>query len=586
MTESPTAAEGAPKETQTTSADASRSAAFRGKALVVDDEPTNCRLLTQMLHREGFTAVEAHNGEEAIQAFDAERPDIIFMDVMMPGMDGFEATRILKARSGSEFVPVIFLTALRDEKSLIQCTEAGGDDFLSKPFSFGILKARIQAMERVRDLQRAIASKNEALSALIEKDQEEQKLAERLLSRAVNTRNAATGRYRFVQRPATTFSGDLVLSQYLPDGGMRMLIADFTGHGLAAAIGALPVSDIFHSMTLKGADDDRVLSELNRKLHQLLPADRFMAAWLISISHSGDSLRWWNGGMPSGWLQTRHGLIELRSHALPLGILHPLPEQTDVNYLKVEPEDRLLLMSDGLLETSTIADGLMFEDAGFQQVLKQWEFATPIMDPLIESLDALRSGEPFDDITIVEIPLGGSGIAQPRLKKPPVQQSAWHWSIELTDARLDALPALEDVLGPLGLLEGLHDHIGALQTIVTELYTNALEHGVLQLDSSMKSAPDGFEHYYRERERRLAAPPQGLIHVSLSYHPLSNPLGSARQGRIHIKIRDSGKGFDQRQPAPADDSQPWGRGMKLVRDLCESVHYDHQGTEVEAVYAW
>lgn len=554
--------------------------ASRGKALIVDDEPTNCRLLRQMLHREGFIAFEAHNGKHAIELFDAERPDIIFMDVMMPGMNGFETTRIIKARSGNHFIPVIFLTALRDEKSLIECTAAGGDDFLSKPFSFGILKARIQAMERVRDLQRAIAGKNETLSRLIEKDQEEQKLAERLLSRAVNTRNAATEHYTYVQRPATTFSGDLILSQLLPDGGLRMLIGDFTGHGLAAAIGALPVSDIFHSMTQKGVGDDRVLSEINRKLHQILPADRFMAAWLISISPSGDILRWWNGGMPSGWLNTKHGRLELASHALPLGIVHPLPDLENANYLRVEPEDRLLLMSDGLLETSTDPDGVLFENNGFLEVLGAWRHDSPVMESLLESLDQRRSGEPLDDITIVEIPLGSLCQSTAAIKDPAVEQSPWRWSIELTDRRLDALPSVEEALGPLGLLQGLYDHVGALQTIVTELYTNALEHGVLQLKSEMKATPDGFELYYRERERRLTEATPGWIRISIGYQPKGGG------GRVQVRMSDSGAGFDQNQSLPTSAAQPWGRGIKLVRDLCESVEYSRNGTEVEATYTW
>lgn len=557
--------------------------AARGKALIVDDEPTNCRLLNQMLKREGFSAVEAHSGQEALDLFGVECPDIIFMDVMMPGMDGFEATRRIKTQSNGQFIPVIFLTALRDEKSLIQCIEAGGDDFLSKPFSFGILKARIRAMERVRDLQRAVAAKNLTLSALIEKEHEEHKLAERLLNRAVSTRNAGVALYEYVQRPATTFSGDLVLSQYLPDGGLRMLVADFTGHGLAAAIGALPVSDVFHTMTLKGADDDRVLAEVNRKLHQILPADRFMAAWLLSISPTGDRLRWWNGGMPSGWLRTEDGLVELASHALPLGIVHPLPERTNANVLQVKPQDRLLVMSDGLLETATL-EGPMFEQVGFRPVLDQWPYDTPIMVRLLESLDQLRAGDPLDDITIVEMPFerlarvtqGQSNLAV------AAQQDPWQWFIELADRRLDALPSLEEALEPLGFLQGLHDHLSALQTIVTELYTNALEHGILQLDSRMKATPDGFERYYQERERRLAIPTSGWIRLSLSYEP-----SEAGRGCIQVRVCDSGGGFEQGQPSlPMETSQPWGRGIKLVRDLCESVTYKNNGSEVNVIYRW
>jgi anti-sigma regulatory factor (Ser/Thr protein kinase) len=343
----------------------------------------------------------------------------------------------------------------------------------------------------------------------------------------------------------------------------------------------MPVSEIFHTMTLKGVDDDRVLAEINRKLYQLLPADRFMAAWLISISHTGTTLRWWNGGMPSGWIQTRYGLNELGSHSLPLGILHPLPEQEHANYLRVEPMDRLLLMSDGLLETATLPDGKMFEDVGFRSVLEEWRHGEPVMEPLVAALDDLRSGEPLDDITIVEIPLGSSVYSGPQVPKAALYQSGWQWAIELADARLDTLPSLEDLLGPLGLLEGLHNHVGALQTIVTELYTNALEHGVLKLESAMKSTPDGFELYYRERERRLAIPTFGWIKLSLAYHP-----GAGREGQIRILVRDSGAGFDDQNTAQTDASQPWGRGLKLVEDLCESVSYRHCGSEVEVIYAW
>lgn len=271
----------------------------RGSALIVDDDPISRRLLSLLLQREGFATLEARDGQEALALYERTRPDIVFMDVAMPGMDGLETTRRIKSLHVADFVPVIFLSASHAEDSMVSAIQAGGDDYLTKPFDPGIIRARVLAMERLRDLQRRLVAENVSQAELLEREREEQALAERVFSRAINNRNVATDRIGLVQRPAAMFSGDLVLTQHLPDGGLRVLIGDFTGHGLAAAIGALPVAEAFHAMTQKGVEDSEVLAEINRKLHQLLPRDRFMAACLLSIPGRGEELHWWNGDRKS-----------------------------------------------------------------------------------------------------------------------------------------------------------------------------------------------------------------------------------------------------------------------------------------------
>ncbi|MFP4244566.1 MAG: SpoIIE family protein phosphatase [Ectothiorhodospira sp.] len=559
--------------------------ASRGVALVVDDEPTNRRLLARMLKKEGFDEVmEASGGNQAIERFRVRRPDIIFMDIMMPQMDGFEATRRIKALAGLDFVPIIFLTALHDEQSLVRCTESGGDDFLTKPFSFSILKARIVAMERVRDLQRTIAAKNRALAQLLEKDRQEQTLAERIFSRAVNQRNVVTDRLQVVQRSAATFNGDLLLTEHLPDGGLRLLLGDFTGHGLAAAIGALPVSDAFRTMTRKGLDDEQVLEELNRKLYEMLPADRFMAACLITIPGGGGEMRWWNGGMPNAWLRTEDELRELSSHALPLGVLPALPARESPRRLPIREGDRLLLMSDGLLEARN-AGGVQFMDAGFEEVLTGWAWERPVLPDLCEALDRHCEGtEPEDDVAVAEIPLGGGlfHTRAPEGASPPGghPMGGWRWSLVLEDERLGDLPSVGSVLRGLGLLEGLEDCAGALETLVNELYSNALEHGILKLHSPMKADPQGFSRYYQQRTQRLEAGPRGRVEIHIAYEP------ETPTGRFRICVTDTGNGFDadRWRPVSQDPARPWGRGIALVRSLCESVAFDRGGSRVEAIY--
>ena len=403
----------------------------RGCALIVDDALSDRLLLSLMLKKQGFRVVEAGNGTEALALFTTEQPDLVFMDVIMPGMDGCEVTRKIKASSRRDFVPVIMLTALKDTPSLMRCTEAGADDFLSKPFSLLVLQARILAMERVRDLQRTLADKQRILSQLLEWEHEEQALAERVLSGAVMNRNVAMERLGLIQRPASIFNGDLVLTQHLPDGGLRLLVGDFTGHGLAAAIGALPVADAFHATARKGVDDARVLAEINHKLYHILPADRFLAACLISISGNGTELRWWNGGMPSAWLRTRDGLHELVSHALPLGILPELPARQAPRRILLGQGDRLLLMSDGLLEASD-EQGRMFVNAGFQEVLNAWEFDKPLLPDLLAMLDTHIGETPqADDIAGVEIPLDSSLFATTRStlgRKPSEAAGVGRWN--------------------------------------------------------------------------------------------------------------------------------------------------------------
>nr|WP_295402946.1 fused response regulator/phosphatase [uncultured Thiocystis sp.] len=555
----------------------------RGCALIVDDDPTNRRLLSLMLKREGFRAVEASDGAQALALFETDRPDIVFMDIMMSGMDGFEATRRIKAMSGMDFIPVIILSALKDEESLMRCTEAGADDFLAKPFSLMVLKARILAMERVRDLQRAIAAKQLVLSELLEREREEQALAERVLSRVVMNRNVAMDRLGLVQRPASVFNGDLVLTQHLPDGGFRLLVGDFTGHGLAAAIGALPVADAFHAMTRKGVDDARVLAEINQKLYQILPPDRFLAACLITLSGNGSELRWWNGGMPSAWLRTSDGLHELHSHALPLGILSELPAQQAPKRIRLGQGDRLLLMSDGLLEASD-EQGQMFVNTGFQALLNAWEFARPLLPALIAALDAHSAEtEQSDDIAAVEIPMDCELLAPPKPALDSVHgRSGWSWSLELVDGRLGGQPSIMAALRPMGFLDQLESQAGALEIILAELYSNALEHGILKLDSSLKSTPDGFDAYYRQREQRLAGGCRGRVTLSLRYEPGED--GDC----VRIQVTDTGDGFSEREVfelAP-DPMRPWGRGIAMVRDLCDSVTYRGNGSRVEAIYRW
>src|SRR5690606_24796745 len=164
-------------------------------------------------------------------------------DVMMPVMDGFEATRAIKEYLGDRHIPIIFLTALSDDASLAKCLAIGGDDFLSKPINEKILQAKIKAHSRIKELNVQLNRQNQELKRLHRLTLREHEIAKAVFDNALASSRLDCGNIRHYISPATTFNGDLLLVSVSPSGGLYALLADFTGHGLPAAIGAIPRSE-------------------------------------------------------------------------------------------------------------------------------------------------------------------------------------------------------------------------------------------------------------------------------------------------------------------------------------------------------
>jgi signal transduction histidine kinase len=133
--------------------------------LVVDDIPNNVSVLFSFLSKTGFKVLVAQDGKRALQTAEQARPDLILLDVMMPGMDGFEVCRILKSQETTKDIPVIFMTALVDTIDKIKGFQLGAADYLSKPVQHEEVLARITAHLKVRKLQQQLEEKNQQLQA-------------------------------------------------------------------------------------------------------------------------------------------------------------------------------------------------------------------------------------------------------------------------------------------------------------------------------------------------------------------------------------------------------------------------------------
>ncbi len=121
---------------------------IREKILVVDDEKDIIELLKYNLEREGFRVISSHNGEDALGLVRNESPDLVILDLMLPGLDGLEVCRALRRKEETSHIPIIMLTAKTTEPDIIVGLELGADDYITKPFRVGELVARVRAVLR------------------------------------------------------------------------------------------------------------------------------------------------------------------------------------------------------------------------------------------------------------------------------------------------------------------------------------------------------------------------------------------------------------------------------------------------------
>jgi adenylate cyclase len=133
------------------------------KILVVDDTPSNVKLLADILGARGYAVVTAASGVDALETVERERPDLVLLDVMMPGMSGYDVCRKLRANPVTTMLPVVMITALDPGQERVKGIEAGADDFLSKPVNQPEILARVRSLLRVKSLYDELTELNRTL---------------------------------------------------------------------------------------------------------------------------------------------------------------------------------------------------------------------------------------------------------------------------------------------------------------------------------------------------------------------------------------------------------------------------------------
>ncbi|MEZ5505221.1 MAG: fused response regulator/phosphatase [Gammaproteobacteria bacterium] len=548
--------------------------------LVVDDTEANRKLLAWILEDEGHSVSEAKDGRQAVDLFMSAEYDLVLMDVMMPVMDGLEATKAIREYLGDKHVPIIFLTALSDDASLAKCLAIGGDDFLSKPINEKILQAKIKAHSRIKELNVQLNRQNQELKRLHLLTVREHEIAKAVFDNALASSQLDCGNIRQYISPAATFNGDLLLVSVSPSGGLYALLADFTGHGLPAAIGAIPLSQTFFDAAQQGASVSSIARALNRVLSRFLPNDMFAAAAIAELNADGNRLSLWMGGMPDALLTHPDGTLreKIISTHMPLGILTDDEFERDPHIFEVRPGERLYLYTDGIPEALN-PHGELYGDERLTSHFNPLN--TDPFTSLIDDVSQYRgAGGQIDDITLLELTCRPVDISHEENAEvaPNCHLHPWRIDMQLDASNLRNGSPVSQLIDMLGTSPALERHKDYLHTIITELFSNALEHGVLELSSDLKKTEDGYLEYYEQREQRLQTLEQGYVNIRLGLECEGN------KGRLSINIEDSGKGFDIEQRQPSEDDDAFGRGIPLLETLCTSITYSNGGTNVSVEY--
>ena len=397
-----------------------------GDILLVDDTPENLKVLRQVLEPRGYNILIALCGETALEIARSARPDLILLDVRMPGLDGYETCLRLKQNKETEQIPVIFITAENLTEGIVAGFCAGGVDYICKPFQEEEVLARVQTHLQVNRLTRELVAKNarieehtRELEATHEKLEATQAQLIAELERELQTAHdlqmglmpqeppRAEG-FDIAGRcfPANHVGGDF-FQYFQRDGKLAFSIADVTGHAMEAAIPVVMFSGILDTQMEAGDPLEDLFAKLNRSLYRNLDCRTFVCFAMGELDPVTSILRLGNGGCPFPYhFRASTGTVEeIQVMAYPLGAR---PNTSyPVNEVQVEPGDCIVFGSDGIIEAASSAGGAFgFERTreGIRQGCEEDLSAAALLERLVEEVRSFTGDTPpADDRTIVVV---------------------------------------------------------------------------------------------------------------------------------------------------------------------------------------
>lgn len=385
--------------------------AFRdeGAILVVDDDASSREMLARRLRRSGYTVSAVEGGLQALALARSQQFDLVLLDMIMPGLDGFQVLAKFKADLALRETPVIMLSALDEENGIARCIEMGAEDYLAKPFNPVFLRARIGAClekKRLRDKERAT---HEAL------ERSQRHLAAELTKAAGYVRSllppplSGDLETEWCFQPSEALGGDAFGYHWIDDQHFALYLLDVCGHGVGAALLSVSALNTLRAHTLPGVDfrqPAEVLAGLNQTFRMENQNFLYFTLWYGVYRPADRQLTFADAGHPPALLINAGGAespvtTPLKTSGPAIGCLDDAA--FSASHETIGAGARLLLFSDGIFEIFK-PDGSVGNWDGFLKELEQSEVLALRPEARLQRAQQIRgAGALEDDFSLVEV---------------------------------------------------------------------------------------------------------------------------------------------------------------------------------------
>jgi len=370
--------------------------------LVVDDAPTNIQMVNSIL-KDAYRIRIATNGTKALELVNASpRPDLILLDVMMPGMDGYEVCTRLKTDPATKDIPVIFLTGQTETSDETHGFEVGAVDYIHKPFSPAVVQARVHTHLVLRSIREQLAQQLLAIQKELETARQ---IQHSILPHEIPKIAGLDIAARYV--PMTAVAGDFYDFLIVDERHLGILVADVSGHGMPAALIASMLKIALPAQVPKAANPAEVLHGLNLALCGKFQHHYVTAAYLY-LDMEKHVLRYAGAGHPPilHWTSSTDGVNDILENGMFLGRFDFATY--DSIEMPITPGTWCLMYTDGIPETTNPLE-VQFGDERFRPFLREqeWADADQLAEGLLEELSRwsghAREEDSEDDITLVAV---------------------------------------------------------------------------------------------------------------------------------------------------------------------------------------
>ena len=367
------------------------------RVLIVDDVKSNVDILVQAL-RDEYKLSVALDGAAALRSVEKSPPDLVLLDIVMPDLDGYEVCRRLRSQESTRELPVMFLSSLEDVTNKTQGFEAGGNDYLTKPFEMLEVKARVRSLLKAKAYADAI---REAMARDLRIAREIQMgILPADLSSA--TRGTGLGVHAVIE-PAREVGGDLYEVLRGSDDRVVVALGDVSGKGIPAALFMAVAVTVLRTLARQIEEPDEILRRLNDELAEQNPRGMFVTLQCLVFDLKRRVVSCAGAGHHQLVVMSpgRPPRLACPSSGRPAGLMpvNPIERET----FPLEPGDTFVLFSDGVSEAMNQADEFYGDDR-LLAALSAADGSTPteVVKRVMTDLRAFTAGaKQSDDITVL-----------------------------------------------------------------------------------------------------------------------------------------------------------------------------------------